>query len=485
MKPLYIYLSVAIWAFFGLGIVHLARKRVGEGIPEFFIAGRKVSGFISGMTYSATTYSAFMMVGLVGLTYTSGVSALGFELTYLMFTVVLLFIFAPRFWLAGRKFDYVTPPDLLSDRYGSKYVGVIATVLALVMLIPYASVQLMGAGYLFNGMTGGQIPYMFGVLIMAGFSGIAVFWAGFRSVSWTDAFQAITMIVTSIILIFYIFFHFFGSPAGFFSTILAQNPELLKISWDFNLFIGLSLPWAFFALSNPQVSQRMFVSENITSLKRMIIYFAVFGFIYTIITTLLGFSAANLVPGLSAADNAMPTLLSKVPTLLGLVVFVGIFAAATSTLGSIILTLSSMGVMNIADPLKPEISEDSKLMIGKIIIPILIGVCIAFSSLRLNLIAVLSSMASGGLLVAVPAFVGAFFWKNGTSEGAIWSIIIGGTITGAMYITNWHPFGVWPSVWGFLISITIFVVLSKLTESPKKAEEFLEFIDEEMKKHNF
>lgn len=485
MKPIYVYIAVGIWALIGLGIVYLARKRLGEGIPEFFIAGRKVSGFISGMTYSATTYSAFMMVGLVGLTYFSGVAALGFELTYLMFTVLLLAIFAPRFWIAGRKYDYITPPDLLADRYNDKYVGVVATLIAMIMLIPYASVQLMGAGYLFSGLTGGKIPFIMGVILMAIFSGISVFWAGFRSVSWTDAFQALTMIITSVILLFFVFYHFFGSPAEFFSTVMKETPNLLKISWDIKTFIGLSLPWAFFALSNPQVSQRMFVSENITSLKRMIIYFSIFGFIYTIITTLLGFSAANIAPGISEPDLAMPTLLSEVPVVLGLIVFVGIFAAATSTLGSIILTLSSMGVRNIANPLKPGLSERKEMLVGKAIIPLLLVICILFARLKLDLITVLSSMASGGLMVAVPAFIGAFFWKKGTAPGAIWSMIVGGIITSFLYISGWNPLGIPPAVWGIISTTTIFVVLSKLTETPEGGAEFIDHIEEKKEKYDF
>jgi SSS family solute:Na+ symporter len=485
LNPLYIYLAVGIWAFFGLGIAYLARKRMGKGIPEFFVSSRKVGGFISGMTYSATTYSAFMMVGLVGLTYSSGVVALGFELTYLMFTLLLLCVFAPRFWAAANRYDYITPSDLLSHRYGDRRVGTAATILALVMLVPYASIQLMGSGYLFNGLTGGRVPFMTGVLIMAAFSGVTAFWAGFRSVSWTDAFQAMTMIITSVILLLYIFYHFFGSPLQFLSTVQSQTPQLLKVSWSFNMFVGLSLPWAFFALSNPQVSQRMFVSENVRSLKRMITYFAIFGLLYTVITTLTGLSAANIVPGLATADEAMPVLLTKVPTVMALIVFVGIFAAATSTLGSIVLTLSSMGVLNVAESVSPGMSEDSKLLIGKLVIVFLLAICILFASLKLDLIAILSSMASGGLLVAVPAFIGAFFWSRGTAQGAIWSIVVGGVLTAAMYISGYYPLGIWPPVWGIAASTLIFVMLSILTKTPEVADEFLEQVNSDLEEHSF
>lgn len=496
MRPIYIYISIAIWAIIGVLIAYFARKRMGKGIPEFFIGGRNIGGFVSGMTYAATTYSAFMMVGLVGLTYTSGVVALGFELTYLIFTIFLLTIFAPRFWAAGREYDYTTPPDLLASRYENDYVGVVASVLAMVMLIPYASVQLMGSGYLFIGLTNGQVPFMVGVLIMAVFSGITAYWAGFRSVSWTDAFQAITMLVTSFALLFFVFFHFFGGPIQFFSTVAIETPNMLKINWDFKMFVGLTLPWAFFALSNPQVCQRMFVSENISSLKRMIIYFSLFGFIYTVITVLFGFSIHIIEPGLETADRAMPFLLNRVPVLLALLAFVGIFAAATSTLGSILLTLSSLGTENVVKLVEPDISEDMSVNIGRILILGLLAVCIGFASLRLDLISVLSSMASGGLMVAVPAFFGAFFWEEGTDQGTIWSIVVSGIVTGGLYIRGWlltgslfvssgYPLGWWPPVWGIIISTAIYMVVSLLTDSPEKVDEFLDVIEEEMDKHNF
>src|SRR5690625_2692750 len=91
----------------------------------YFLGNRKMGGFVSAMSYSATTYSAFMLIGLAGLTYTGGVGALGFELIYLC-GVTLVLIFGPRFWLAGKKFGYVTPSEMLGDRYQNRAVGTVA-----------------------------------------------------------------------------------------------------------------------------------------------------------------------------------------------------------------------------------------------------------------------------------------------------------------------------------------------------------------------
>jgi len=480
MNQLYVWIALLVWIAIATGVAYLAKRGLGEGVTEYFIGGRKLGGFISGMTYSATTYSAFMLVGLVGLTYNSGVGALGFEMTYLIFTVLLLMVFAPRFWLAGRKYDILTPSELLSKRYENRWAGAVSSLVFLVMLVPYAAVQLMGIGFLVEGLTGGDIPYMAGVLVMAGFAGFSAIWAGMRSVSWTDAFQAITMLTTSLFALFYLFFQFFGSPGNFFRTITVENPDLLKLTWDPKLFIGLALPWAFFAITNPQVSQRMFVPDKISSLKRMIIYFSVFGFVYTIISTLFGFQAANLLPGLENPDKAMPVLLTKVPVPLGLLIFIGIFAAATSTLGSITLTLSSVVSRDLVKNLVPELEEGTELRSGKVVIPLLIGAFVLFAWIQPGLIAVLSSMASGGLLVTAPALIGAFFWKRGSGAGAVTSMTVGGIATGVMYVTNIKPLGWWPSVWGFLVTLLLFIVVSLLTNSPDKSDEFVDYVNEEL-----
>ncbi|MFP4374378.1 MAG: sodium:solute symporter family protein [Spirochaetaceae bacterium] len=485
MRPLYVWTAMILWTGVSAWIATAARRRMGAGASEFFIGGRRLRGFVSGMTYAATTYSAFMLVGLVGLTYRSGVGALGFEMTYLIFTVIFLVVFGPRFWLVGRRHEHITPPELLAHRYENRSVAVVAAAISFVMLIPYSSVQLMGAGFLVEGLSDGRIPFMAGVLVMALLSGFSAWWAGMRSVAWTDAFQAVTMLVTSVVALGFVAFQFFGSPGEFVTTVTERNPELLRFDWDPKLFIGLTLPWAFFALTNPQVSQRMYVPDTILSLKRMIIYFAAFGFLYTIISTLFGYQAAALLPGLESPDAAMPTLLTRVPTLLGLVIFIGIFAAATSTLGSIILTLSSLFVRDIVKHMNPDVPERIERRLGRAAMLVLLAACIVFAWFRPGLITVISSMASGGLLVMAPAIIGAFFWRRGTAAGALISMSAGGVLTALMYLANIYPLGWWPSVWGAAVTTLLYVGVSLVTAPPSGAGEFIDRLNEELEAGGF
>ncbi|MFW5688415.1 MAG: sodium:solute symporter family protein, partial [Spirochaetota bacterium] len=312
-------------------------------------------------------------------------------------------------------------------------------------------------------------------------SGVTAIWAGMRSVSWTDAVQAITMIVTSVIAVLFIFFRFFGSPAGFFTTITQNRPELLEFTWSPALFVGLTLPWAFFALTNPQVSQRLFIPDRLRSMRRMILYFAAFGFLYTIISTIFGFAASEIVPGLENPDGAMPALLAKLPAGVAVIIFIGIFAAASSTLGSIILTLSSLFTRDVVKTIRPGISERTERWLAQIAMVVLLVLCIAFASLQLGLIAVLSSMASGGLLVMAPAIIGAFFWKRASAAGALVSMIVGGLVTGVLSVTGYYPLGWWPSVWGGGLTTVLFVIVSLVTPAPAGGAAFIDDLAADMR----
>jgi SSS family solute:Na+ symporter len=463
---------------------------------EFFLANRQLGGFVSAMSYAATTYSAFMMVGLAGLTYKMGVGALGFELTYLCGLVLVVF-FGPRFWLVGRRYDYLTHAQLLADRYESRAVGIVAALLCLIFLIPYAAIQLMGIGYLVSVISKGAISLMTAMILA---TSIAIVWsniAGLRSVAWTDALQALIMLITSIWVLFLVVDKGFGGFNAFFEQMEQQTPRLLAGAglFKFNVFFGLALPWLFFPLSNPQVSQRLFVPKSVKAFKQMIGGFLIFGFIYTLVSIFWGFSARLLIPGLKEADLATPSLLALpvVPGIIVVIVMVGILSAAISTIDPILLSLSSMCARDIVkNGLHAGISEKTELIVGKLIIPVLAAVFLLFAFWAVGksgfafMIAPLSAAASAGLLMAVPAIIGAFFWKRATAAGALGSMIGGAATVLLLQLTGYKPLGMWPGVWGLAVCLILYVAISLLTVAPiRKAEDFIGYINQNLSKYKF
>ncbi|SFG81859.1 solute:Na+ symporter, SSS family [Desulfotomaculum arcticum] len=490
MSSYYIYLAIGLYFALGTIVAVYARRGMGRGMADFFLANRTVNGIVAALTYSATTYSAFMLVGLAGFTYIGGVGAWGFELIYLSGLVLVAF-FGPRFWLAGKKYNYITPAELLGDRYQSRAVQAITAITSIIFLIPYSAVQLIGIGTLMEGMSKGTIPFMAGLIIATVVAVVWAFMGGMRAVAWTDSLQALIMITVSTLSVVFIIHRAFGDAGTMFSMLEKNYPGWLSVPgpgfFNFNTFLGLSLPWFFFSLSNPQVSQRLFIPRSLTHMRTMVMGFLCFGFVYTLISVLWGFSARLLVPDLSNGDLATPALLSMniIPPVIALLVMVGITAAAISTINSIVLTLSSMISQDVIKQIMPAVEENNLLLTGKIFVFLFTLGAFVFATMRLGLIAVLSVASSAGLLVTVPAIFGAFFWKRGTAAAVVVSILAGGTAALLFQFANIKPLGWGPGVWSGIISTVLFIVVSWFTKPPAaKAEEFMEYINGALKEKN-
>ncbi len=341
-------------------------------------------------------------------------------------------------------------------------------------------------GYLLQGMTDGAIPFTTGIVIA---TAIAIFFsyiAGIRSVMWTDSLQALMMIIASTLVAFLVV-QGLGGFSGLFGTLEAEHPASLSVpgSGVFSLvtFLGLSIPWFFFSLSNPQVSQRLFMPSSLRAMRQMLIGFLVFGLVYTLVSVLWGFSALAAVPDLARADLATPTLLASnlVPPVLGVIVMVGIMAAAVSTIDSIMLTLASMLSRDVYANAKPGVNEKRQLLMGKIVIPVIALLALGFAELQLDLIAVLSVATSSGLVAVVPAIIGAFYWRRGTAAGALASVLGTSAFVLLMYATGNSLLGLPAGIWGIVVAALLFVSVSLVTKPhAPSADAFLGAVDDEL-----
>ncbi len=486
METTWVWVGIAIYVAIALVAAYFSRRGKSRSMAHYFLGNRQMGGFVSAMSYSATTYSAFMMIGLAGLTYAGGVGALGFELIYLC-GVTLVLIFGPRFWSVGQKYGYVTPSEMLGHRYDNRAVAVVTALTSCVFLIPYAAVQLAGVGYLVSGMTDGGITFLAGTVLATILAIVFAMVAGLRSVAWTDSLQAIMMVIGSTLVVAFVISRL-GGTGEFFGSLSREHPGALSVPgngfFTFSTFIGLTLPWFFFSISNPQVSQRLYTPGSMRDLRRMLVGFLIFGFIYTLVSVTWGFAALLQFPELETGDLATPMLLASdlVPTALGIIVMIGIVAAAVSTIDSIMLTLSSMVTRDVYLVAKKDSTEPRQLVVGKIVLPIIALLAFGFAQLELDLIAVLSVSASAGLLVMVPSIIGTFFWRRGTAAGVLSSTVVAGSVVFVLEFTQTRLLGQGSGVWGLAIALVLFIGVSLATRAPeRRATEFLSHVHEGLK----
>lgn len=407
MSELLAVLTVYLLVVLAVSLWSRVRTRTGDPV-DYFIASRGLSGLVSAMTYAATTYSAFMMVGLVGLSYATGVGALVFELAYLVATVAILAIVGPRIWELSRVRGYVTPTQLLRDRMGSYWGTVFVVFMIALALIPYSAVQVIGPSTIITGMSGGALDYRTSVSLVVVVILLTTLTAGLRSVAWTDAVQGAVMLSTAIAFVVWL-----GLRTSPDTLVRLGDLELLSpinSFWTPRVLLAYTTPWIFFALTNPQVFQRLYLPKDRQAYARMVLYFSIFGLTYTVITVLAGLLARALsesgavvlaidLRNRSDWNRVTQQLLTYTHPVLAVLVAVSILAAATSTINSIVLTISSMISYDTPIP------EKLRLLIGKIAIILFTVVIYVFALTAPAFVVDLAVTSSTLLLPLLPLYL--------------------------------------------------------------------------------
>lgn len=441
---------IGIYAVIGTAIALYSKGAKTQ--ESFFIGDRNIGGVVSALTYAATTYSAFMMVGLVGLSYATGVGALGFELVYLVGTLFFLSFYGPKIWKIAKEKGVVSPSGILEHRYGLKTAKATA-IISLIALVPYTSVQLTGVALILE--KNANLNFSTGILIVGILIALWAFLGGLRGVVLTDSIQGILMISVSIVALFWVSAKVdFSQVSSLGNLMYVPNPI-----WTPKFFLSLTIPWFFFALTNPQVFQRMFISKDLQALRKMIVYFGLFGVLYTVIVTLIGIelkilTIKGLFPLVEYRDNVTPTLLSIMPEWLSLLLALSIMAAAITTANSIVLTLSSM--------VSRDIVKEKGILYGKTAIILLTAVIALFAVRKVSYIVELSVLSSTILLCLLPLVFGLFHFKIGKDLTGVLTILSGFLASVILTFLKITPFGIPIPIITLVISFLVFLIIGKL-----------------------
>jgi len=116
-----------------------ARRGSAESrvIADYFVGGRRLSGWVVGVSFCATFASTNSYVGHAGKGYTLGAPWLLFPLFMVLFTWLSWTSVAPRLREFTARLDALTLPDYLARRYASVAVGRAAAVIVLFASVLY------------------------------------------------------------------------------------------------------------------------------------------------------------------------------------------------------------------------------------------------------------------------------------------------------------------------------------------------------------
>lgn len=191
-------LIVYLVAMLAIGIWAERRSKTKE---DFILGGRTLGPWLAGLSYAASTSSAWVMLGFTGFVFSVGLHAL-WMIPGVWVGYCLAWLWAgPRLQEEGRREGHLTLIDFLVARTTGPMRGAITTLAAVLICVSFTvfiAAQMRGAGQSF--VEAFDVSMTIGVLIGAGAVLFYMFFGGFWAASLTDTIQGAIMGIVAIIL---------------------------------------------------------------------------------------------------------------------------------------------------------------------------------------------------------------------------------------------------------------------------------------------
>ena len=489
-----ICLAIAVYLIAMLGVGVWFSKR-NNSVDDFYLGGRKLGPFVTAMSAEASDMSSWLLMGLPGVAYLSGLAeaswtAIGLAVgTYLNWLIV-----ARRIRRYSHQIDAITVPQFFSKRWGDErnLLSAIAAVVIMIFFVPYLASGFSACGKLFASLFG--INYVSAMLISAAVIVIYTVMGGFLAASFTDLVQSIIMTVALVVVLGFGVAQAGGmevvmdnarSLAGYLSLVNIHDPATGGSAPYSLLTICSLLAWGLGYFGMPHILVRFMAIEDEKKLKlsrRVASSWVVISMGVAIFIGVVGnaMTKAGAMPQLADAETIIVNIASlisqygAVPALLAGIILAGILAATMSTADSQLLAASSSISQDLGnDFLKKNLSGKRGMIVARTVM-IVIALIAAFLARDPNssVFRVVSFAWAGFGAAFGPVMLFSLFWKRANKQGAL-----AGMITGGAVVFIWKyliaPMGgawaIYELLPAFLAACIAIVIVSLATPAPEKA----------------
>jgi Na+/proline symporter len=499
-KIIWIFLFVIVYWVYCIvwGVKGALHARTAS---DYFVAGRKLPGWVFIFAATATCYSALTFLGQPALIYTEGLQY-AYASLYAITIPLAGVLFLKRQWMLGKHFGFITPGEMLAYYFDSEVIRLLVVLVALFFAIPYLGVQLRAAGFLFNVLTDGLISTEFGMWMLATVVVSYVATGGLRTVAYVDVLQAV-LLALGIVLIGSATLYFVGgwaplmegiaalsqddprrTPDGFSHYIALPGAMQLVMegaqaqggAWTgtmlFTYLIGLMG-----IMASPAFSMWAFSTKDVTGFAPQQVWASslVIGLILVLFPAIEGLGG-HFLGADRAFFNAHPELVNQttvwhfgadllamrgkqealVPELIGLVGLISpwligllavcALAAMESTASCYMATAGAMLTRDVFRRfVMPNASEPTQKFVGRVATTLVVLLALIVATTATDTLIVLGGLAISYGFQMVPALLAVCYWPFLTRQG-----IELGMIGGLVAVTLTEAVGQWMGVtaWG-------------------------------------
>ena len=503
MTSEYIIIMCTILVYLaGMLMIGFYCAKQNDSTSAFFLGGRKMGPYITAMSAEASDMSSYLLMGLPGLAYLSGMAHVGW-------TAIGLAVGTYFNWLLTakrlRRYSHVTDaftfPQFLSKRYHDQrnILAFIAAIIIVIFFVPYTASGFAACGKLFVTLFGAN--YMVAMLIFAVFMICYTASGGFLAASLTDFVQSIIM---SIAILFVVGFAIV--TAGGWGAVMDHVKELpgywsmtqsfmvdsnsaepfslldiiTTLSWGLGYFGMPHILLRFMAIEdeNKLVISRRVGSGWVTVAMGFAVIIGMSGLVLShegILPDLVGSSTETVIIEIG---NYLSTMGPFATVMTGIII-AGILASTMSTASSQLLAATSSISQDILqDTFHIKLREKQSMVLARltVIVISLLGIFIARNP-DSSIFSIVSFAWAGFGASFGPVVICSLYWKRTTLQGALVGMVCGGvTVFVWKYLIAplGGVFGVYELLPAFLVGLVAVIVVSLLTKAPSMAitEEF-------------
>jgi len=484
-----IYMAAVI----GIGIFYA--KRANKNADAYFLGGRSLGPWVAAFSAEASDMSGWLLMGLPGLAYWSGLADAGW-------TAIGLFVGTYFNWLiVSRRLrrytetvDAITIPGFLSKRFHekSKLILLVSSLFIVIFFTVYAGQCLSACGKLFENLFG--LDYKVMMIIAAIFVLLYTFLGGFLAESASDFMQAVVMVIALVAILSLATISAGGIGAvienaksydGFLSLVRTSTPstEVANTFGDGQPFKFMSilsaLAWGLGYFGMPQVLLRFMgirSEKELTRSRRVACIWLFIAMGAAVLIGIVGRSVAGLeYTANAAAENIfIDTATAFLPPVLAGFACAGILAASISSSDSYLLISTSAIAENVyRGMLKKNASEKQVMWVSRIAMAIITIIAMVIAWDKDSTIFGITSFAWAGFGAAFgPAILFSLFWKRTTRWGALAGIVSGGVMVFVWKLAikpMGGVFAVYELLPAFIIAAIAIVVVSLATPAPEQS----------------
>lgn len=487
-------IAMAVYMLIVIGIGVFFAKRANKNAESYFLGGRTLGPWVAAFSAEASDMSGYLLMGLPGLAYWTGLADAGWTCIGLALgTWLNWLIVSRRLRRYSSKVKAITIPDFFSNRFHEKkkVVMLLSSLIILVFFAVYAAQCLAACGKLFMNLFG--LNYHEMMIAAAIFVLFYTFLGGFLAESASDFLQAIVMVVTLVVILALGISNAGGisnvianakSYDGFFSLFTTSSPSNTEInvfgtgSRYGGLTIVSMLAWGLGYFGMPQVLLRFMGIRDEKELKtsrRIAIIWVIISMFAAVAIGVVGRSIAGIgyLSDVAAENIFIDTATTFLPPALAGFACAGILAASISSSDSYLLISASALSQNIYRGIaKKDATEKQVMWVSRVtlVAMTLIAMIIAWNSN--STIFGITSFAWAGFGAAFgPLMLFSLFWKRTNRAGAV-----AGMLVGAATVFFWKLvlkpmggiFSIYELLPAFLAASIAIVAVSLLTAAPEK-----------------